>query len=43
MLSLWDALIAQAAVAANCSLLLTEDLQDGLRVGDLIIKNPFPS
>ena len=43
MLSFWDALIAQAAVAANCSLLLTEDLQDGLRVGDLIIKNPFPS
>ena len=33
----------QAAVAANCSLLLTEDLQDGLRVGDLIIQNPFPS
>lgn len=42
-LSFWDALITQSAVAANCSLLLTEDLQDGLREGALIIKNPFQS
>lgn len=42
-LSLWDALIVQAAAAANCSLLLTEDLQDGLRVGDLTVRNPFIS
>jgi predicted nucleic acid-binding protein len=40
-LSFWDALIVQSAAASNCSLLLTEDLQDGLRVGDMIIKNPF--
>jgi predicted nucleic acid-binding protein len=40
-LSFWDGLIVQAAVAANCSFLLTEDLQDGLRVGDLIVRNPF--
>lgn len=42
-LSFWDGLIVQAAAAAKCSFLLTEDLQDGLRVGDLIIKNPFLS
>ena len=40
-LSFWDALIVQAASATNCSLLLTEDLQDELHVGDLIIRNPF--
>ncbi|MFH1480139.1 MAG: PIN domain-containing protein [Pseudomonadota bacterium] len=39
--SFWDALIVQAAAGANCSLLFTEDLQDGLHVGDLIIRNPF--
>jgi predicted nucleic acid-binding protein len=42
-LSLWDALIIQAAAASNCSLLLTEDLQDGLHIGDLTIRNPFIS
>jgi predicted nucleic acid-binding protein len=40
-LSFWDGLIVQAAAAANCSLLLSEDLQDGLKVDNLIIKNPF--
>jgi len=42
-LSFWDALIVQAAAAATCSFLLTADLQDGLRVGELIIRNPFIS
>jgi predicted nucleic acid-binding protein len=40
-LSFWDALIVQAAAAADCSVLLTEDLQDGLHVDRLIIRNPF--
>jgi predicted nucleic acid-binding protein len=40
-LSFWDALIVQAAAAANCTILLTEDLQDGLDVGNLIVRNPF--
>jgi len=40
-LSFWDGLIGQAAAAANCTILLTEDLQDGLDVGNLIIRNPF--
>jgi predicted nucleic acid-binding protein len=42
-LSFWDGLIVQAAAVSSCSLLLTEDLQDGLRVGELLVKNPFNS
>jgi predicted nucleic acid-binding protein len=42
-LSFWDGLIVQAAAATNCSVLLTEDLQDGLNIGNLTIKNPFLS
>jgi predicted nucleic acid-binding protein len=40
-LSLWDALIVEAARAAGCVRLLTEDLQHGLQVGDLVVVNPF--
>lgn len=42
-ISFWDGLIVQAAAATNCSFILTEDLQDGLHVGGLVIKNPFLS
>ena len=40
-LSLWDALIVQAAVKTGCTTVLTEDLQDGLEIGTLRIANPF--
>jgi predicted nucleic acid-binding protein len=40
-LSFWDALITQAALVAGCTRLLTEDLQHGLRIGNLTIENPF--
>jgi predicted nucleic acid-binding protein len=40
-LSVWDALIVQAALAARCVTLFTEDLQAGLRFGDLEVVNPF--
>lgn len=40
-LSLWDALIVKSALAAGCTRLLTEDLQDGQRFGGLEIENPF--
>jgi predicted nucleic acid-binding protein len=40
-LSFWDALITQAALAAGCTRLLTEDLQHGLRIGSLTVENPF--
>jgi predicted nucleic acid-binding protein len=40
-LSFWDALVIQAALVAGCTRLLTEDLQHGMRIGDLVIENPF--
>lgn len=39
--SLWDALILEAARASGAERLLTEDLQDGWDLGDLRIENPF--
>jgi len=39
--SWWDSLIVAAAVEADCSILLTEDLQHGQRIHDLTILNPF--
>jgi predicted nucleic acid-binding protein len=40
-LSLWDALIVQAAIQAGAERLISEDLQDGRRFGVLTIENPF--
>jgi predicted nucleic acid-binding protein len=40
-ISFWDALVTQAALAAGCNRLLTEDLQHGLRIGALTVENPF--
>lgn len=40
-LSYWDALIVETAIAAGASVLLTEDLQQGQRFGDLLVVNPF--
>jgi predicted nucleic acid-binding protein len=42
-LSFWDSLLVQSARRCGCSTLLTEDLQDGRRFGDLVIRNPFKS
>ena len=39
--SFWDALIVEAARAHGCSLLLSEDLQDGRVFGDLRVENSF--
>lgn len=40
-LSVWDALIVQAALQARCTTLLSEDLQAGQRFGALEVVNPF--
>lgn len=40
-LSLWDALIVEAALQGGCRRLLTEDLQDRRRFGALHVENPF--
>lgn len=40
--SLYDAMIVAAALSAGCDTLMSEDMQDGLRVeGLLTIRNPF--
>jgi len=40
-LSLWDAMIVQAAVDAGCDVLLTEDLQHGRDHDGLVVRDPF--
>lgn len=40
-LSLWDAMIVRAAVRGGCDVLLSEDLQDGLAVDGVTVRNPF--
>jgi len=40
-ISLWDALIVQAAVVAGCETILTEDLADGAVLAGVGIQNPF--
>jgi predicted nucleic acid-binding protein len=42
-ISLWDALIIEAAARAGCERVLTEDLQHGWEVRNLRIENPFGS
>ncbi len=37
----WDATVVEAALLSGATTLLTEDLQDGRRVGGLTIRNPF--
>lgn len=41
ILSLWDALIVEAAQARACRRLLTEDLQHSRQFGALRVENPF--
>ena len=40
-ISFWDALIITAAMKAECSIVLTEDLQHGRIVEAVEIRNPF--
>jgi predicted nucleic acid-binding protein len=42
-LSFWDALIVAAAEASACRYLLTEDLQDGQELDNILVINPFTS
>lgn len=39
--SFYDSLILAAASEEKCSLIYTEDMQDGLNVSGLVIRNPF--
>jgi predicted nucleic acid-binding protein len=40
-ISYWDAAIVEAARAAGCATLLTEDLQDGMDFGGVRVVDPF--
>ena len=39
--SWWDSLIIAAAQKQHCTVLLTEDMQDGMRFGTVKVQNPF--
>lgn len=39
--SWWDSLVVGAAIQGGCDRLLSEDLQDGRKIGVLRIANPF--
>lgn len=40
-LSYWDALLLATVARAGCSVLLSEDMQDGSTVGGVTVRNPF--
>ena len=40
-LSFWDAVLLASAAEAGCSVMLSEDMQDGARFGSIAICNPF--
>jgi len=40
-LSLYDSNICASAIASGAKVLLSEDMQDGLKIDGLIVKNPF--
>jgi len=39
--SFWDSLVVEAAISARCSVLFSEDMQDGRDIDGLTIINPF--
>jgi len=39
--SFWDALIVRMAQKTACAILYSEDMQDGRKIGDVRIVNPF--
>jgi len=40
-LSWWDSMVVAAAQLKECRVLLTEDLQDGMSLGTVRVRNPF--
>lgn len=39
--SIWDARLLATAEEAGCTLFLSEDMQDGARLGNIVVRNPF--
>ena len=40
-LSFYDANICAAAILSGAKVLLSEDMQDGMKIGGVVVKNPF--
>jgi predicted nucleic acid-binding protein len=40
-LSFWDSIIIASALNSNCNILASEDMQDGLKIDNMIINNIF--
>lgn len=40
-ISHWDAQIISAAISAGCGVVYSEDLADGQKYGDVVVRNPF--
>jgi predicted nucleic acid-binding protein len=40
-ISFWDAMIVQSARSLECSILWSEDLNDGQRYAGVLVRNPF--
>ena len=40
-ISFWDSLVVAAAFSAECDVLLSEDMQNGRRYGDMVVRNIF--
>ncbi len=40
-LSIWDSMIVATAAAAGCAVVVTEDMQDGQKLGGVRLCNPF--
>lgn len=40
-LSIWDAMVVEAALRSGAGTLYSEDMQHGQRFGDLVLLNPF--
>jgi predicted nucleic acid-binding protein len=39
--SFWDAVLLASAAEAGCTAILSEDMQDGARLGSIMVCNPF--
>ncbi|HEY2446757.1 MAG TPA: PIN domain-containing protein [Rhizomicrobium sp.] len=39
--SFWDSVLLASAAEAGCSIILSEDMRDGARLGSIVVANPF--
>jgi predicted nucleic acid-binding protein len=40
-LSFWDSIVVSSVLNANCNILASEDMQDGLKINNMTINNIF--